>query len=137
MQIDVPALRERSEDILPLAEHLLSEMKRDKPIAGFTEDAQRALQTYNWPGNVRELRNVIERALVLCTSPQIGLEHLPPTLLPAIKATPEAGDAISLEQVEEQHIRKVLARSKSLEEAARILQMDPATLYRRRKKYGI
>jgi NtrC-family two-component system response regulator AlgB len=137
IQIDVPALRHRGEDIIPLAEHFITELRREKIINGFTDEALSALQTYNWPGNVRELRNVIERAVVLCTGPQIGLEHLPGNFFPHLTAQLELGDPVSLDKLEEQHIRRVLARAKSLDEAARILKMDPATLWRRRKKYGI
>jgi NtrC-family two-component system response regulator AlgB len=137
IQIDVPALRHRAEDIIPLAEHLIAELRGDKAITGFTDEAVSALNTYNWPGNVRELRNVIERAVILCTATRIGLEHLPGNFLPHTKPRLEVGDPVPLDKLEELHIRKVLARTKSLDEAARILKMDPATLWRRRKKYGI
>ncbi len=120
-----------------MAEHFITELRREKTIAGFTDEALSALQTYNWPGNVRELRNVIERAVVLCSGPQIGLEHLPGNFLPHATTELELGDPVPLDKLEELHIRKVLARAKSLDEAARILEMDPATLWRRRKRYGI
>jgi NtrC-family two-component system response regulator AlgB len=94
------------------------------------------LRDYPWPGNVRELSNVIERAVILCRGERIGPELLPPRLAPA-DACPQVGDAVSLEKVEEQHIRRVLAVTKSLQEAATVLGIDQATLWRRRKKYGI
>ena len=137
IQIEVLPLRQRPEDILPLAERFLNELRRDAVISGFTDEARSAIQDYNWPGNVRELRNVIERALVLCRSGKIALEHLPGNFLPNPAPSPELGDPIPMEKLEEVHIRRVLARSKSLDEAARVLGMDPATLWRRRKKYGI
>jgi two-component system, NtrC family, response regulator AlgB len=137
IQIAVPPLRQRPEDIMPLAEKFVSELQRPDAIVGFTEDARSALESYTWPGNIRELRNVIEHAVALCNSKHIGLEHLPGNFLPNNIPTAELGDPIPMDKVEELHIRRVLARSKSIEEAARILEMDPATLWRRRKKYGI
>ena len=77
IQIDLPPLRERPEDIMPLAETLLRFFSRRRPILGFTDDAATALKTYGWPGNVRELRNAIERSVILCRGDQIGVEQLP------------------------------------------------------------
>ncbi|MFA4903316.1 MAG: sigma-54 dependent transcriptional regulator [Desulfobaccales bacterium] len=138
VDIVVPPLRERREDILPLAERLLVFLARQnhRRILGFNEAAQAALQHYPWPGNVRELRNVIERAVLLDTGETIGVECMPLGLIPT-PPEPKVGDLVSLETIEERHIRQVLAASKSLEEAARILGMDPVTLWRRRKKYGV
>jgi NtrC-family two-component system response regulator AlgB len=138
VDIVVPPLRERREDILPLAERLLVFLARQnhRCILGFTDAAQAALQNYPWPGNVRELRNVIERAVLLSAAETIGPECLPPYLTPA-PLLPQVGDLVSLETIEELHIRQVLAATKSLEEAARVLGLDPVTLWRRRKKYGI
>jgi NtrC-family two-component system response regulator AlgB len=136
-QIDVPPLRERPEDIAPLAEQFIGELEGENTILSLTDEARGALESYNWPGNIRELRNVIERAVTLCTSQQIGLEHLPGNFMPNAVSPVELGDPISMDKLEELHIRRVLARTKSIEEAARILEMDPATLWRRRKKYGI
>jgi NtrC-family two-component system response regulator AlgB len=136
VQIDLPALRDRQEDIAPLAGQFLAELKHGRPIAGFTSDAESALRAYPWPGNIRELRNVIERAVILCQSDQIGIEHLPANFRP--QETPvELGDRVPLEKLEEMHIRRILATAKSLDEAAEILGIDLATLWRRRKKYGI
>jgi NtrC-family two-component system response regulator AlgB len=137
IQIAVPPLRQRPEDIMPLAEQFIGELEGVDAIVGITEEARSALENYNWPGNIRELRNVIERAVTLCKSRQIGLEHLPGNFMPNAVPVGELGDPISMDRVEELHIRRVLARTKSIEEAARILEMDPATLWRRRKKYGI
>jgi NtrC-family two-component system response regulator AlgB len=137
VQIDLPALRDRREDIFSLAQRLLAQFKREKPaVVGFSAEALETMQNYNWPGNVRELRNVIERAMILCQSEYIGLEHFPASFGPR-STSPGLGDAISLERLEEVHIRRILASTKSLEEAATILGIDLATLWRRRKKYGI
>jgi NtrC-family two-component system response regulator AlgB len=138
VDIVVPPLRDRQEDILPLAERLLVFFARQnhRRLLGFTNEAQETLQHYPWPGNVRELRNVIERAVLLCTGETVGAECMPMHLTPAPPA-PKVGDLVPLETIEEMHIRQVLAATRSLEEAARVLGMDPVTLWRRRKKYGV
>ena len=138
VEIIVPPLRARQEDILPLAERLLAFFARQnhRRILGFTAAARAALQHYHWPGNIRELRNVIERAVLLSQGEIIGVENMP-IHLASTPTEPKVGDLVSLEIIEEMHIRQVLAAAKSLEEAARILGMDPVTLWRRRKKYGL
>jgi two-component system, NtrC family, response regulator AlgB len=138
VEIIIPPLRERREDIIPLAEHLLAFFAKQnhRTTLGFTEEAASALQGHDWPGNVRELRNAIERAVLLCNEERIGVQYL--AFKPAMVASsPNVGDPISLEEIEEIHIRRVLASTKSIEEACRILGMDSVTLWRRRKKYGI
>jgi NtrC-family two-component system response regulator AlgB len=139
VQLDLPPLRERPEDVMELAEGFLAELRRSKAVTGFTPQAADALKAYPWPGNIRELRNVIERGLILCQSEQIGIEHLPANFAQFIQSIPqvEVGDRVSLDKLEEMHIRRVLAKSKSLDDAATILGIDLATLWRRRKKYGI
>jgi len=138
IQIEIPPLRDRPEDLAQLAERLLAFHARQnhRMFLGFSEEAFSALREYAWPGNVRELSNVIERAVILCPDERIGPEFLPSLLVPA-DASPQIGDPVSLEKVEEQHIRHVLASTKSLQEAAAVLGIDQATLWRRRKKYGI
>ena len=78
----------------------------------------------------------MERSVILCRGDTVGIEHLPSGLRPR-SSSMELGDRIPLERVEEEHIRRVLASTKSLEEASGILGIDAATLWRRRKKYGI
>ena len=136
--IELPALRERKEDIEPMAERLLVFFARQnhRRLLGFNAEVREAFKNHNWPGNVRELRNVIERAAILCQTEWIGLEHLP-SALSFQRSAPRLGDLISLEKIEEEHIRRILAATKSLEEAAQTLGIDQATLWRRRKKYGV
>jgi NtrC-family two-component system response regulator AlgB len=137
VEIRMPPLRERREDILPLAEGLLAFFsKQNHRTLGFTDEAREALKGYEWPGNIRELRNAIERAVLLCRSERIGVEHLPFGHVKT-QTAPGIGDLISLEELEEMHIRRVLAATRSIDEACRVLGMDPVTLWRRRKKYGI
>jgi NtrC-family two-component system response regulator AlgB len=139
VQLDLPPLRERPEDVMDLARRFLEELRRGKPVEDFTPEAEAAMRAYRWPGNIRELRNVMERALILCQSEQIGMPHLPGNFAQetAAPASAGVGDRVSLEELEELHIRRVLAKTKSLEEAAKVLGVDVATLWRRRKKYGI
>jgi NtrC-family two-component system response regulator AlgB len=138
IQIEIPPLRERTDDLLALAENLLRFYSRvnHRSILGFTNEASEALKRYTWPGNVRELSNVIERAAILCRADCVGLESLPPNLALGDSVT-SIGDKVSLEKIEEQHIRRILASTKSLQEAAEVLGVDQATLWRRRKKYEI
>ena len=138
VEIIIPPLRERPEDILPLAESLLNFFARQnhRRTLRFSEEARLALQAWHWPGNLRELRNAVERAVLFSRGESIGWENL------TMKSPPGAlevrvGDLVPLEKIEESHIRRVLTATSSLEEAARVLGMDPVTLWRRRKKYGI
>ena len=138
IQIEIPSLRERSDDIAVLAVKLLTFYSRvnHRSSLRFTDEALQFLKKYHWPGNVRELNNVIERAAILCQNNQVGIESFPANLLPDNTA-PGIGDPVALDKIEEQHIRRVLAAATSLQEAAGILGVDQATLWRRRKKYGI
>jgi NtrC-family two-component system response regulator AlgB len=138
IQIALPPLRERQDDVVSLAERLLQFFGRlsHRHFLGFTKEALQALKNYGWSGNIRELRNVVERAAIICQTDQVGIEQLPEKLLPH-EAIPQIGDLVSLEKIEEQHIRRVLAATKSLQEAAEVLGIDQATLWRRRKQYGI
>ena len=138
IQIEIPPLRERPEDVTILAERLLAffGQARHHLFLGFTSEAFQALKQYHWPGNLRELRNVVERAAILCQTDHVGIECLPENLLPSDSGA-RLGDRVPLEKIEEEHIRRVLATTKSLQEAADILGIDQATLWRRRKKYGI
>ena len=138
IQIEIPPLRERPDDIVMLAEKLLAFYGRNnhRTFAGFTEEAFKGLKQYSWPGNIRELSNTVERAAILCQTDRVGVECLPQNLNPH-ESLPNIGDPLTLEKIEEQHIRRILAATKSLQEAADILGIDQATLWRRRKKYGI
>ena len=90
------------------------------------------MQQYTWPGNLRELHNVIERAVILCGGKWIELNDLSETL----QTTSEVrlGGKLRVDEIEAEHIRRVLANTRTLEEAAGVLGIDPATLYRKRKK---
>ena len=138
IQIEIPPLRARPQDVVALADRLLAFYARNnhRLLSGFTDEALQALKEYPWPGNVRELSNVVERAAILCRTDRVGIDCLPTNLIPE-GSTPAVGDPVPLDKIEEQHIRRILATTKSLQEAADILGIDQATLWRRRKKYGI
>jgi NtrC-family two-component system response regulator AlgB len=138
ISLTVPPLRQRPEDIMPLAMDFLAYFCRanHKTILGFTEVAGRTLANYVWPGNVRELRNTVERAVILGCSDWIGKSDLPDNMAPSA-GTPAIGDRVPLSAIEELHIRSVMATASSLQEAADVLGIDQATLWRRRKTYGI
>ena len=138
INVTVPPLRERPEDILPLSMVFLAYFSRvnRKNIIGFTEEARLALMQYGWPGNVRELRNAIERAVILGSGEILDKNDLPGSIIPATAAL-KIGDMVPLATIEELHIRRVMASSSSLQDAADVLGIDQATLWRRRKTYGI
>lgn len=138
IQLEVPPLRERIEDIVPLAESLLLFFgsKNHRRFTGFADDAVAFLERHQWPGNVRELRNTIERAAILCRGEEVGKEYLTQRITPERPAL-ALGDLVTLAQVEEEHIRKVLERTHSIQDAAQVLGIDQTTLWRRRKQYQI
>ena len=138
VDIPLPPLRDRRDDILPLARQFLEFFSRVNHTnhTGFSTEAQEALQSYPWPGNIRELRNMVERAVILGEGEHIELEDLP-TLAPDEKRLPRIGDPVTLDELEELHIRRVLANTESIQEAAETLGIDPATLWRRRQAYDI
>jgi NtrC-family two-component system response regulator AlgB len=145
VELSLPPLRDRS-DRLMLAEHLLGFFARQmgKSIDGFTNGARDAMARYNWPGNLRELRNAIERAAIFAGGPVIDEADLPRRITAVTSPTGTletaviaVGEPVTLEQIEAEHIRLILARTSSREDAARILGIDPSTLYRKRKQLGL
>jgi two-component system, NtrC family, response regulator AlgB len=138
IQIEIPPLRERPDDTELLATAMLGFFgaQNHKVFQGFAEGALQALRNYPWPGNIRELRNVIERAAILCAGDTIGVENFPESISPHHPPI-QLGDRVSLTVIEETHIRRVLAATKSLQEAADVLGIDQATLWRKRKQFGI
>jgi DNA-binding NtrC family response regulator len=129
----LPPLRERPEDVLPLAARLLAAEKRAGP--GFTPEAQRLLCAYDWPGNVRELGNAVRHAAALARGRTIGPEHLPDEVRspPRRRAAAER----TLAEVEREHVLRVLERcGGSQAEAARVLGIGRNTLWRKLRSYG-
>jgi NtrC-family two-component system response regulator AlgB len=136
IEVVVPPLRARTADLPRLARALLAFVGRTagKPNCELTKEAEAALLAHPWPGNVRELRNALERAVILAPGPLIGPESLPGRI--AAGTGPSLGGDFTVEQVEREHILRVLARSATQDEAARVLGLDASTLWRKRKKFG-
>jgi two-component system, NtrC family, response regulator AlgB len=133
VRLTLPPLRERPEDLLLLINHFTKKFSLENDII-ISADALKLLTTYKWLGNVRELENVIERAVLLAKKQTIEPQHLPTELSQSIES---AAGLLSLETVERQHISRVLRSANDLDEASRVLEIDPATLWRKRKKYGL
>jgi two-component system response regulator AtoC len=137
INVTLPPLRERKEDIAELAGHFLGKYahKLSKSIAGFTAEALELLAGYNWPGNVRELENVIERAVILCEGDRIGAEDLS---ISSYSAVSEMSVNPSLEEMERNYILRVLKEAgNNQSKASQLLGIDRKTLYLKLKKYGI
>ena len=144
--VEMPPLRARDGDLIRFAEYYEKFFAEQcaRQLEGLSPEAVACLRAYSWPGNLRELRNAIERAVILGRRDKLFPEDFPAELR-GQKATanaagenlPQIGSLISLEKLEEAHMRKILERTPSLTEAAEILGIDQATLYRKRKKIGL
>ena len=137
INIAVPPLRERREDIDELSGYFLKKFSRklNKNISDLSEEALAALNGYSWPGNVRELENVIERAVILCDSDTVGPGDLS---MPISYAVKEDGSHPSLEDMERDYILKVLDEAGGNQsKASQLLGIDRKTLYLKLKRYGI
>lgn len=162
IELHMPSLRQRPEDILHLAEQLLTRsfVATNRPARPMDENAKKAILSYGWPGNIRELKNALERAAILCTTDQVTIEDLPDRVLEHSGYLTPGGDTggpsglsgpsgslaslaamtpsdVSLEELEKQHIRHVLTTATTLEEAASILGINLSTLWRKRRRYGL
>jgi DNA-binding NtrC family response regulator len=150
MAIKLPPLRDRGRDVLVLAQRFVSMFNRTlgRSVEGFTNEASERLLQHGWPGNVRELKNVVERAMILCTGDRIAVEHLPQDLAPravppstAVMAgslPPADGPLPSLEDMERGYITEVLRRlSQNRSRTAEVLGISRSTLIEKIKKYGL
>ena len=152
IEVQMPALRERTEDIPFLVEHFL----RVNGYGGrerlqVTPEAMACLTRYPWPGNIRELRNVIERLSVLADSPVLTVDALPPTIAKAQEPVESAGPVrpsdgdrgdrtpdLTLDEVERHHILRTLERHRwNKKRVAGILGIDTKTLYNKLRRYGV
>jgi two-component system response regulator HydG len=145
VQIELPPLRARGNDLLLLAQHFLSRFaeKAGKPIRGLSPGVAEKLLSYQWPGNVRELQNVMERAVAFARYEEITTEDLPEKIRSyrTSQVLVEAKDPVEmvpLEEIERRYILKVLqAVGGSRSQAAKILGVDRKTLYRKLERYGV
>jgi two-component system, NtrC family, response regulator AlgB len=139
ISLSLPPLRERPADILAIANNQLQQLSRQsgQPLKSFSDRARHVIERYSWPGNIRELRNVIERATILSSGQEIDLIDLPESLSESPDENPALGGSYTVDEVEAEHIRQVLRRSKNLQQAATILGLDPTTLLRKRKSLNL
>jgi len=137
VEIHLPALRERREDIPLLAQHFLgrNRSRYRKQVVGFTASAMQQMMQYPWPGNVRELEHTVERAVLLCRGEEIEPSNL---AIASARATTLSFENMSIDEVEALLVRKVLRRCEgNISQAAESLGLSRAALYRRIEKYGI
>jgi DNA-binding NtrC family response regulator len=136
IEIRLPPLRDRQDDIPSLANHFLAIHARRyrKALSGFEEAALRALSDYSWPGNVRELDHAVERGVLMAQADRIRIGDL---ALRSGRGSPARLDDMSLEEVEAFLIQKALARHGSVAQAARALGLSRSALYRRLERYGL
>jgi DNA-binding NtrC family response regulator len=144
--IEIPPLRDRSDDVPLLVDHFLKQMAKDRSIE-VAPDTQDCLRQYRWPGNVRELRNVIERALVLCARGRLTPDHLPveisrgkkvvmPLPVASLDQAASNNHATSLADLEKEQIFATLEKVKwHRGKAAQLLGITPKTLYRKLRTY--
>jgi NtrC-family two-component system response regulator AlgB len=130
----LPPLRERPQDLERIAKRHLDFFahRAGKRFTGFAAEAFETMKSYNWPGNLRELRNLIERAVILGGGDEIGADDLAEII--QARSELRLGGDVTLEELDNEHMRRVIANSRTVDEAAAVLGVDPATLYRRKKK---
>jgi DNA-binding NtrC family response regulator len=134
--IELPPLRKRASDIPLLARHFLADCatRLDKQIHDFSDGALNKLLDYDWPGNVRELANTVERAVVVADGPVLQVDDLP--LMAPAGSIAARDDALA--EMERVHVARVLAKTEwNISQAAKLLQVDRTTLYKKIKKYDL
>ncbi|MGA3006771.1 MAG: sigma-54 dependent transcriptional regulator [Opitutaceae bacterium] len=140
INVALPGLKDRPADLARLAENYLKffSNRMGKKVTGFSPQVRDAFAAYGWPGNLRELRNVVERAVILAGGATVELDDLPEDFM---RISPDSaiavGARVTIGELEAAHVRRIIAVAKNLDEAARILGIDPATLYRKRQKLGL
>ncbi len=140
IQIDLPPLKKRKEDIPLLIDHFIRRFNaiQKKDVKGISTEALGVLMAYNFPGNIRELENFIERAFVLCNDGEIEMKHLPCGYLQLITIPVERKDLkTAMREMEKNLIEKALKRNKTKLEAADELGLHKSSLFRKMKELGI
>ena len=142
MEIKLPALRERRDDIPLLVQHYVTKFaeQMNKPGLSVAEDAMTALMQYDWPGNVRQLINAVQNTVIVCDSEKIEPRHLPPEIGAGDRSESGSVDTagLSLDQLEKQAIRNALqVTAGNREKAAKMLGIGERTLYRKLNEYGL
>jgi DNA-binding NtrC family response regulator len=136
VEILIPPLRERRDDILPLAEHFLQQhaQRYRKRFRGFEQAAVETLRNHAWPGNVRELDHAVERGVLMGQNEWVRAQDLN---LHTGSQAPQKLEDLTLEDVEKLLIQKALARYGNVSQAAQALGLSRSALYRRLEKYGL
>jgi DNA-binding NtrC family response regulator len=137
VEIHLPLLRDRREDIAVLAAHFLNRNRTRyrKQVSGFSPAAMQQMMQYSWPGNVRELEHAVERAVLLCRGDEVEPSDLAIT---GTRQNPQSFESMSIDEVESMLISKVLRRcNNNISQAAEALGLSRAALYRRIGKYGL
>ncbi len=145
ISVEVPPLRDRGADLENLARHYLEHFAKlcGRKVDGFSPEALERIRSHRWPGNLRELCNAVERAVILARGTLIMPEDLPTEMRTAQNPGSQPADdvkigaLISLDKLEEVHIRRILEKTTSLAQASGVLGIDQATLYRKRKRIGL
>jgi NtrC-family two-component system response regulator AlgB len=139
ISVHIPSMKHRVEDLPEMINHYLKVFRTEhgRPELDFEETAFDMLASHTWPGNLREMSNAIERAVILAENSAITCQDLPLEVRENDDRFPALGSRATLAQIEEAHIRKILATAASMEEAAEILGINTATLYRKRKRLGL
>jgi len=137
--VTLPGLAKRPRDRARMAEGYLTYFTRrlGKAATQFSPEVEAAFATYPWPGNLRELRNVIERAVILSNGEAIIPDDLPEQFGAKAEQGIAVGSSVTLAELETEHIRRILDQAENLDDAAKTLGIDPATLYRKRQKWGL
>ncbi len=137
--VALPGLCDRPADLGRFAESYRKffAVRLGKRIGSFSSEVTAAFVCYPWPGNLRELRNVIERAVILAGGPTIELCDLPEEFGAPPNSAIAVGARVTLDALEAEHLKRIVAMSHNLDDAARTLGIDPATLYRKRQKLGL
>ena len=139
-EITIPPLRERIKDIEPLTHYFVSQFaeKMNRQTLQIDSDFLQKLEVYQWPGNIRELKNVIERSVILCSGTVLSTDLLPYEMQQEQSKNGKSLSAFSMQSVEKLHIQKLLNYTKGNKaEAARLLEIGIATLYRKLEEYNI
>ena len=137
--VTLPGLRDRPADLKRLADgaRKFFAARAGKGAVEFAPEVMSAFAAYPWPGNLRELRNVIERAVILASGNRVELADLPEEVAAPCRQSVAVGSRVTLDALEAEHIKRILALTRNLDEAASTLGIDPATLYRKRSKLGL
>jgi NtrC-family two-component system response regulator AlgB len=137
IEVRLPSLRERPEDIIVMARRFLAFFARavGRAVPTLSPAAEKVLANYGWPGNVRELRNALERAVILWPSAVVEPQAFPERIVGRRERGPYVGGPFTLDEIERAHLTAIVGQSKTMEDAAAALGIDDSTLWRKRKRY--